>query len=137
MAPYPATLKRIQAFVPPVLWTIILLALCLAPGKYLPQILVLDQIHFDKLVHFCLFGGFTLFWAIGFSDSGVSRMMPFLIFFTTLAVALGVSVEFMQKYWIPGRDFEIGDMVADAVGAITVALLFPKIRRILENLRSR
>jgi len=113
------------------------LALCLAPGKDLPQFPLLDQIHVDKLVHFSMFGGFTLFWALGFSDSGVTRMFPYLLFFTLLAISLGIAVEFMQKYWIPGRDFEIGDMVADSIGALTAALLFRKITRILVTLRNR
>jgi VanZ family protein len=40
-----------------------------------------------------------------------------LAYIAARLVALGVSLEFGQL-WSPGRSFEIGDMVADAAGAI-------------------
>jgi VanZ family protein len=34
-----------------------------------------------------------------------------------LSNGLGISMEFVQKYWIPGRDYDLGDIIADMFGA--------------------
>ncbi len=45
------------------------------------------------------------------------------------AVAMGIALEFVQLY--VGRDFEIGDMIADAVGvALGLAVGFPLRKRV-------
>jgi VanZ family protein len=130
-------LKRLEIFFPAILWTVILLALCLAPGNDLPDMPLLTRLHFDKLVHFCLFGGFVIFWSLAVAEIKPLPITRYVLFFTVLSIVLGIAVEFMQKYWIPGRDFEYGDMITDAIGAITCAILFGRIRRLLESLRGR
>jgi len=35
-----------------------------------------------------------------------------------LAIAYGISIEFIQKNWIPNRAFDIGDIIADTAGSI-------------------
>jgi VanZ family protein len=39
----------------------------------------------------------------------------FLVFI--LADIYGIGMEFMQKYYIPGRDFDEADIIADMIGA--------------------
>jgi VanZ family protein len=34
-----------------------------------------------------------------------------------LGNALGIGMEFVQKYWIPFRDFDTEDIIADMIGA--------------------
>ncbi len=42
-------------------------------------------------------------------------MLFFWIF--VIAAVYGAGMEFVQKYFIPGRDFEVGDILADLIGA--------------------
>ena len=37
-------------------------------------------------------------------------------------LVLGIILEFVQKYFIPGRSFDNYDIVADATGAVLAAL---------------
>lgn len=34
------------------------------------------------------------------------------------AIVFGILMEFVQRYFVPGRSFDIGDMIADAAGAL-------------------
>jgi VanZ family protein len=36
-----------------------------------------------------------------------------------LCLIYGVGMEFVQKYFIPNRSFDIGDIIADAIGCLT------------------
>ena len=51
-----------------------------------------------------------------------------MILIALLTTILGVVLEFLQLYYIPGRTFDISDMVADAIGAFLAytLLVFPK-----------
>ena len=56
-----------------------------------------------------------------------------MILIALLSIVLGVVLEFLQLYYIPGRTFDLFDMLADAIGAIIgyVLLVFPKTK--IEN----
>jgi VanZ family protein len=45
----------------------------------------------------------------------------------------GITVEFLQKYFIPGRDFELLDWAADSVGALIALCLSIRILKHLEK----
>ena len=75
--------------------------------------------NFDKLVHASLFGGFVLFWSTYFSEKKIVQSKLLVIFFRIFVIAslYGTATEFIQKYFIPGRDFDIADILADISGA--------------------
>ena len=41
-----------------------------------------------------------------------------------IACFYGIAMEYVQKYFIPGRDFDVYDMVADAIGAVGGWIVF-------------
>ena len=43
-----------------------------------------------------------------------------------IGIAYGVGMEIVQKYFIPFRSFDVGDIIADAVGCITGYLVLRK-----------
>jgi VanZ family protein len=45
----------------------------------------------------------------------------------------GITVEFLQKYFIPSRDFELLDWAADSVGALIALWLSFRILKYLEK----
>ena len=76
----------------------------------------------DKLVHVALFGIFVWLWCSYFiRDEAASKI---LFFFIILAgIIYGTGMEFYQDRFTT-REFELGDIIADAAGAILGAVYF-------------
>ena len=109
-------LKLVQ-FIPVVIWFIIANILFLMPGPDVPNIGFLDKIYFDKWVHAGLFFGLTVLTAYPLIKVG--RMSKKLLIIISISFALyGVLIEFLQKYVAFERDFDVNDMIADAVGCV-------------------
>ena len=103
----------------PIIWTLlIIIAMCI-PGRYIPNESKFALPNFDKLVHVALFGGFVFLWCLFLTtrDLSFTRLMLGFFCFYMLSNGLGVAMEYVQKYWIPGRDYDLGDIIADMVGA--------------------
>ena len=97
-----------------VTWFIVMCILFFLPGSDLPQANWLDAIYFDKWVHIGLFAMLTFLWRSAF-DLDLNHY-NWIILFT--AILYGLSVEFIQRYWIPNRSFDLFDLLADTVGSI-------------------
>lgn len=63
----------------------------------------------DKVLHFCTYALLTIFWPQHFG--------PSFIHIFWMASGLGVLLEFGQGILPTGRSMEIGDMVANTLGA--------------------
>lgn len=102
----------------PIAWTIIVLILLTLPGSMLPQEKAFSIPNFDKLVHMGLFGGFVLLWSIYFNKKVTNQKKLLVIFFRIFIIGgvYGATTEFIQRY-IPSRDFDIADILADVAGA--------------------
>ena len=100
-------------------WSVIILILLTLPGSMLPEEKSFKIPNFDKLVHMTLFGGFVLLWSVYFSVKKIAQKKLLIIFFRIFIIACvyGTATEFIQKYFIPSRDFDIADILADIVGA--------------------
>jgi VanZ family protein len=111
--------KHLSALYVPITWTLlIVIAMCL-PGRYLPSEGGFSVPNFDKLVHLGMFGGFAFLWSLYLTRYGLpaGRLLLGFFCFFLLANAFGVAMEFVQKYWIPGRDYDLADIIADMWGA--------------------
>ncbi len=112
--------KFAKKFKPGIAWFFVVLYLMTLPGKELPQIGWLDKIYFDKWVHVVVFGLLTLLFCWPFYRSSFNRSEK-LIYFIKIAIAAsvwGLTIEFIQKFFVAGRSFDILDWVADSIGAI-------------------
>lgn len=127
-----ATLK----FLPGIAWFFIVGILTLMPGKDVPQVNWLDSIwQFDKLVHATLFGGMTFLFCLPLVKYPITHREK-LHYFTRIVLAVivwGITIEFLQKYFIPGRDFELLDWAADTVGALIALWLVIRILKHFER----
>ena len=103
----------------PIAWTIIILILLMMPGNMLPDESHFKIPNFDKVVHISLFGGFVFLWCLYINTRNFSQIKNLKIFFAifSIGIILGISMEFVQKYFIPFRDFSLGDIIADMIGA--------------------
>ena len=100
-------------------WSVVILILLALPGSMLPEENTIKIPNLDKLVHIGLFGGFVLLWSLYFNIKKLSQKRLLIIFFRIFIVGCiyGAALEFVQKYFIPSRDFEIGDFLAVIIGA--------------------
>jgi hypothetical protein len=117
----------------PIVWSMIILILLSLPGSMLPDESVFKIANLDKFVHLGLFGGFVFLWSIYFStkDTSRRRLFSFFSWIFLASCAYGTTMEFVQKYFIPSRDFELGDIMADVIGSaiafsFSIIMLLPR-----------
>jgi hypothetical protein len=111
--------KYFSSLYVPLLWTCIIGIACFLPGSMLPNETHFAVPQFDKFVHVILFGGFVFFWNLYESGriSEQGRLLKLFFLWYVLGNIYGIGSEYVQKYWIPGRDYDLADMIADMIGA--------------------
>lgn len=116
---------RWKLFIPAIVWFLIVLLLLCIPGKDIPE----TRFSFsgaDKIIHLFLFGMMAYLFCRPFllSDAYPGSRNKFIYLLIVLAVSLwGLTTEFIQKYYVPNREFELLDWFADSLGALG-ALIF-------------
>lgn len=108
-------------FLPGIAWFFIVMYLLCLPGNDVPKIGWTDNIPlFDKDVHAGLFGGLTFLFCFPFYKSSFNKKQR-LQYFIKIAIAAsvwGLALEFVQKFFIAGRDYDLLDWAADSFGAL-------------------
>lgn len=112
-------IKLLGKIYPATAWTFMVILLLSLPGSMLPNESHFTIPQFDKFVHITLFGGFVVLWNFYLSTRPLSakKLLRWFFFIFVLGCALGIAMEFVQKYWIPFRDFDTVDIIADIIGA--------------------
>jgi VanZ family protein len=125
--------KILSSRIPALSWSLLIFILLTIPGKMLPDENQLTIPNLDKLVHIILFGCFVFLWSFYFARRKdlQNRLNKKLFRVFLIACFFGIAMEFVQKYFIPNRDFDIYDIAADIIGAaggfIIVRLAVPRI----------
>jgi VanZ like family len=114
-----------RSVIPAILWTVIIFILLAMPGSMLPKEKGFRIPNFDKIVHMTLFGGFVLLWAwrLDAKLPPVSKPTRWYFGLFMLSCAYGTAMEFVQKYFVVGRDYDTMDILADALGAFIAWLI--------------
>ena len=110
-----------KKFIPGIAWFFLVLILICLPGNQFPKkIEWLDAIFFDKWVHAGLFGILAFLFMLPCVHSDLQKKDTLHLFFKiALAVSVwGLATEFIQKFFIPFRAFDLWDWAADSVGAL-------------------
>lgn len=115
--------KHFWAYKYAYLWTIIVTFLCGTNGNNFAQITLSFSSLFeiDKIAHFILFGAQTFFIYWGSKNKNAyhsfnQNMLPAVI----IGIAYGIIIEILQATVFPNRSFDVWDMLADAIGCLTV-----------------
>ena len=105
---------------PALLWSIMIFILLALPGNMLPNENHLTIPNLDKYVHIILFGTFVFLWSLYFAIKNEKKVFPIRKSLSILIIAClyGTAMEYVQKYFIPNRDFDIYDIAADVLGAV-------------------
>jgi len=117
--------KRQLAIWPALAWFLITTILLCLPGSAFPKEHWFDKIWLDKWIHIGLFALMVFLWCSAILHGAQKRGLAFrrIAFYFLL---YGIVMEFIQKYFIPNRSFDIRDIIADGVGCI--AGLFLSVR---------
>jgi len=75
---------------------------------------------FDKWVHIGLIAIMSLLfcWGIHKGKNYPERKRQNFILTGIICLGYGIMIEFIQRYFIPNRSFDMGDIVADGVGSL-------------------
>lgn len=107
-------------FIPGIAWFFIVLILMCLPGEELPSTDWLNIDFLDKWLHIGVFGFLVFLFCWPFYHSVFNRKAR-KHYFIKIAISCsiwGLVIEFIQKFFIPGRSFDLFDWAADAIGAI-------------------
>lgn len=118
------SMRMIRYYLPAMGWIILILFLCTLPGSAIPSMSMFDKLHVDKIVHFVLFGGTVLLLAYGYykQKGAISGLALFSL--VAVVTLYGLAIEFIQKYLVANRSFDMYDLLADGLGAVAGALVF-------------
>lgn len=102
-----------------VCWTIFILILISIPGNVLPSEEKFAVPNADKLVHSFLFGIFVWLWCLYYYRVGIRgrKLARIFFIFFLISIAYGIGTELIQKYFIPMREYDQSDIIADIIGA--------------------
>ena len=120
----------IKKFIPGIAWFFLVLVLICLPGSDIPTVNDwLGEIYFDKWVHVGLFAVLAFLFMLPFLRSSMEAKQKWnVILKIGLATCIwGLTTEFIQKFFVTGRQFDLFDWSADTLGAL-LALLFSRWR---------
>ncbi len=108
-------------FIPGIAWFLFVMVLICLPGEDVPKAGWLDGIaNFDKLVHAGLFGGIVFWFCMPFRKTAMTRKQTINLFIriTIATVVWGFATELIQLFFIPNRQYDLTDWLADSIGAV-------------------
>ena len=117
----------IKHLYPGIAWFFVILILISIPGYDLPKIdNWLIEINYDKLIHTFLFAVLAYLFMRPVMRSALAgkEKRNWLIRITLAAIVYGITTEFIQKFFIPGRSFNLTDWLADALGGVLMFAWF-------------
>ena len=108
-----------------VIWLLLVTSLLCIPGTKLPKITWQDKIWLDKWIHIFLFMVLVIVWNKVYSGKKNIQNNIRKIFFQIMIIGIvyGIAMEIVQKYFIPFRSFDVGDIIADAIGCVVGYLI--------------
>lgn len=105
-----------------IVWALVILVLTLSTGATSAN---LDYQYIDKFIHILMFGFLCLLLIIGFTKQYTSKYLRFNA--TKAAILLsggyGIIIELIQAF-LPGRSFELADILANFAGTGLGFILF-------------
>ncbi|HEX4875773.1 MAG TPA: VanZ family protein [Chitinophagaceae bacterium] len=115
-----------KPLLPAIAWLTITTILLVLPGSSFPQEDWLSKIWFDKWVHIGLFAVMTFLWGrmVRNNNSNISIKRKWILYVAVAVLLYGIGMEFIQKYFVPNRSFDNGDIAADAAGSFLGFLLY-------------
>lgn len=113
-------LMKLSSFYLAIAAFIVSFVLLVLPGNQLPKAKFFDIEGLDKLIHTAMF--FLLTWLFcrpfKYSTIDVAKKGKWFFEIAVMAILFGVLMEFVQKYFVPFRSFELADIAVDTLGSL-------------------
>lgn len=107
---------KVIYFLPAFIWLSFITVLLVLPGPDIPTGPLFNIPFFDKYVHISMFALLSFLTGMPFLKTQMASIK--LFFFISFAyLVYGILMEFVQKYWVVGRNFDVLDMVSDGIGS--------------------
>ena len=108
--------------IPGLICLAIVVALLSLPGSVFPSQNWMGKIYVDKWVHITLFFILTVSFCLPLRYAKqkihTSYFVTYIILAALISITVGIIMEYIQKYFIPNRSFELMDIIADSAGSI-------------------
>lgn len=117
----PSKRSSVKRFIPGIAWFFLVLFLICLPGSDIPTVENwLNYIYFDKLVHIGLFSVLTFLFIYPVTRLDLTNPVKknTAIKIAIAAWVWALATEFIQKYFIPDRSFDMYDWAADSLGIL-------------------
>ena len=117
----PPKSSALTRFIPGIAWFFLVLFLLCLPGSDIPPVENwLNYIYFDKWVHIGLFSVLTFLFIYPVRKLDLTEAVKKN---TAIKIAIALCIwalttEFIQKYFIPDRSFDLYDWAADSFGIL-------------------
>jgi len=119
-----------KSFIPAFTWWLVVLVLMCTPGRDLPDLgFWAELINLDKIIHVTVFGLMAFLFMLPFTSKKNLEKRQLKQIFLKIAICTaiwGLTTEFIQDFFIPGRTFDLLDFVADAAGGLVAYFLAKK-----------
>lgn len=111
---------KLTSFLPAFTWFVVSVILLALPGKDLPHNDIFNIPFFDKYIHFTMFLMLTTLFCYAILKWPIEQNNKKLWFIriAVLVIIYGVIMEFVQKFFVVGRSFDLVDIVFDTVGSL-------------------
>lgn len=108
-----------QSIWPAIIWSAFIFFLLIIPDNKLPNETFIRIPHFDKVIHFILFGVFAYLWDAYLAEQTIfsNKQDRFISIFITILV-YGLGLEYLQLF--TGRQFSLWDLAADVAGILVI-----------------
>jgi VanZ family protein len=111
-------------FFPAIVWFITTVILLTLPASNFPEDNLFPIPHQDKIIHVILFFLLVYLFARPLKNSGLNslRKKSWFMRIAFYGLVYGIIIEFIQKYFVPNRDYDAWDILADGVGCLAAFL---------------
>ena len=110
---------RLKLFLPGIIWFILSFFLLAMPGDNLPESGLFDIPFFDKYVHFGMFFLLTFLFCypffVNYNSFSIRMLTAYKI--ALISIVYGIAMEYVQKYFVAGRSFDVVDILFDSLGS--------------------
>ena len=108
----------IVRFIPAFIWWGITFWLLTLPGSKVPAYPWMENLAIDKWAHIFIFAVFCIafYWPFVNTAIGQSTRKRWFLAIALIGCGYGLGMEFVQKYYVINRAFELGDILADTIG---------------------
>ena len=121
---------NIKSFIPAIAWGILIFVIISMPASSIPDSSFLDIPHFDKLVHFSMFLGFTFLLCAGFylkDKKGITSIH--FLFVALIGLLYGGITELFQEFFFDSRHGSFVDFIANTIGVVAGITVFCFLRK--------